>query len=60
MNDGKKPEHRIALLVIKFLIFQGQNLKKIKKKDIGIHCVANVYAVLPFYNVICLCSGGRE
>ena len=26
----------------------------------GIHCVANVYAVLPFYNVKCLCSGGRE
>ena len=25
-----------------------------------IHCVANVYAVLPFYNVKCLCSGGRE
>ena len=26
----------------------------------NIHCVANVYAVLPFYNVKCLCSGGRE
>ena len=25
-----------------------------------VHCVANVYAVLPFYNVKCLCSGGRE
>ena len=25
-----------------------------------LHCVANVYIVLPFYNVKCLCSGGRE
>ena len=25
-----------------------------------IYCVANIYAVLPFYNVKCLCSGGRE
>ena len=25
-----------------------------------IHCVAKVYAVLPFYDVKCLCSGGRE
>ena len=28
----------------------------------NIHSVANVYAVLPFYNVKCLCSGagGQE
>ena len=26
----------------------------------NIHCVAKVYAVLPFYDVKCLCSGGRE
>ena len=25
-----------------------------------LHCVAKVYAVLPFYDVKCLCSGGRE
>ena len=25
-----------------------------------VHCVAKVYAVLPFYDVKCLCSGGRE
>ena len=25
-----------------------------------LHCVANVYAVLPFYNVKYLCSGERE
>ena len=25
-----------------------------------IHSVAKVYAVLPFYDVKCLCSGGRE
>ena len=25
-----------------------------------IHCVAKVYAVLPFYDVKCLCSGGRK
>ena len=25
-----------------------------------IHCVAKVYAVLPFYDVKCLCSGGWE
>ena len=25
-----------------------------------IHCVAKVYAVLPFYDVKCLCYGGRE
>ena len=27
---------------------------------INIHSVAKVYAVLPFYDVKCLCSGGRE
>ena len=27
---------------------------------IHLHCVAKVYAVLPFYDVKCLCSGGRE
>ena len=26
----------------------------------GLHCVAKVYAVLPFYDVKCLCSGGLE
>ena len=26
----------------------------------NIHSVAKVYAVLPFYDVKCLCSGGRE
>ena len=25
-----------------------------------IHCVAKVYAVLPFYDVKCQCSGRRE
>ena len=25
-----------------------------------IHCVAKVHEVLPFYDVKCLCSGGRE
>ena len=25
-----------------------------------VHSVAKVYAVLPFYDVKCLCSGGRE
>ena len=25
-----------------------------------LHSVAKVYAVLPFYDVKCLCSGGRE
>ena len=25
-----------------------------------IHCVAKVFAVLPFYDVKCLCSGGRD
>ena len=25
-----------------------------------LHCVAKEYAVLPFYDVKCLCSGGRE
>ena len=25
----------------------------------NLHSVAKVYAVLPFYNVKCLCSGGR-
>ena len=28
--------------------------------SINIHCVAIVYAVVPFYDVECLCSGGRE
>ena len=28
--------------------------------DIEVHSVAKVYAVLPFYDVKCLCSGGRE
>ena len=26
----------------------------------NLHCVANVYAVWPVYDVKCLCSGGRE
>ena len=26
----------------------------------ALHSVAKVYAVLPFYDVKCLCSGGRE
>ena len=25
-----------------------------------LHCVAKVYAVLPFYDVKCLCSRGRD
>ena len=25
-----------------------------------VHCVAKVYAVLPFYDIKCLCSGGQE
>ena len=28
--------------------------------DTYVHCVAKVYAVLPFYDVKYLCSGGRE
>ena len=28
--------------------------------NFDIHSVAKVYAVLPFYNVKCLCSGGRK
>ena len=27
---------------------------------LDIHCVAKVYAVFPFYDVKCLCSGGQE
>ena len=35
--------------------------KDILSKEVGfIHSVAKVYAVLPFYDVKCLCSGGRE
>ena len=26
----------------------------------GVHSVSYVYTVLPFYDVKCLCSGGRE
>ena len=29
-------------------------------KSIKLHCVAKVYAVLPFYDVKSLCSGGRN
>ena len=34
--------------------------KPIKVIGKHIHSVAKVYAVLPFYDVKCLCSGGRE
>ena len=30
------------------------------KQIFNLHSVAKVYAVLPFYDVKCLCSGGRE
>ena len=30
------------------------------KYNLEVHCVAKVYAVLPFYDVKCLCSGGNE
>ena len=32
----------------------------IMKSKIYIHSVAKVYAVFPFYDVKCLCSGGRD
>ena len=54
-------------LVHFFLLFigPGVNQKCIVLKDhrtvsLYIHCVAKVYAVLPFYDVTCLCSGRRE
>ena len=31
-----------------------------KYRGLFIHSVAKVYAVFPFYDVKCLCSGGRE
>ena len=44
------------------LNFSGLSSGLFPKKQViwTTHCVANVYAVLPFYNVKCLCSGGRE
>ena len=36
------------------IVFVGSHSK------VKIHSVANVYAVLPFYYVKCLCSGWRE
>ena len=36
------------------------NLSKYQLIVSYIHCVAKVYAVLPFYDVKCLCSGGWE
>ena len=37
-------------------------LSELKQKStcLKVHSVAKVYAVLPFYDVKCLCSGGRE
>ena len=37
-------------------------LSELKQKStcLKVHSVAKVYAVLPFYDVKCLCSGGQE
>ena len=32
----------------------------VRLKERSVHSVEKVYAVLPFYDVKCLCSGGRE
>ena len=36
------------------------NITTYSALDSFLHSVAKVYAVLPFYDVKCLCSGGRE
>ena len=38
---------------------ESQNLR-LSQWDFHIHSVSYVYAVLPFYDVKCLCSRGRE
>ena len=37
-----------------------RNLLYKQEKNKSLHSVSYVYAVLPFYDVKCLCSGGRE
>ena len=46
--------HSQKISKVKVYIFIEKNCRKIHI----LHSVANVYAVLPFYNVKCLCSGG--
>ena len=64
VSNGKKFEHcyRFCLYPI---IFLGIQEKKLPPKLIiwcnqDLHSVAKVYAVFSFYDVKCLCSGGRE
>ena len=42
----------------KCLTFYWKSIKKMQYRIV--HSVSYVYAVLPFYDVKCLCSGGRE
>ena len=42
-----------------FLCSRGET-RKVDATKSKIHCVANVYAVLPVSTVKCLCSGGQE
>ena len=44
---------------LKFTVLCAENSPH-RSLRIVLHCVAKVYAVLPFYDVKCLCSGGRE
>ena len=39
---------------------KARNLSEVERPKGYVHSVAKVYAVLLFYDVKCLCSGGRE
>ena len=46
--------------ILKYLILRNEDLRASWLRKKYIYSVAKVYAVLPFYDVKCLCSGGRE
>ena len=48
----------LAGILAQFSLFFGDEHNS--TMSINIHCVAKVYSVLPFYDVKCLCSGGRK
>ena len=57
-----KEEHFLCLsgLVSKYEKYQDRRKFIQNNKNDTLHSVANVYAVLPCYDVECLCSGWQE
>ena len=56
--DNDYVKWRKAKKVAVMASFVGKDYLGMQRYEL--HSVAKVYAVLPFYDVKCLCSGGRE